>query len=65
MYYLLIPGLDPAGPGYGDDKMPAFRRLDKSDAKYVDIIHSSSPLLGENKEYTLQIFAVKLQLKCS
>ena len=43
-----LPGLDPAGPGYGDDEMPTFRRLDKTDAKYVDIIHSSHPLLGKD-----------------
>ena len=43
-----LPGLDPAGPTYGDDEMPAFRRLDKTDAKYVDIIHSSHPLLGKD-----------------
>ena len=41
-----ITGLDPAGPSFGDNKMDAAHRLDKTDANYVDIIHTSYALLG-------------------
>lgn len=35
-----ITGLDPAGPSF--DKMNRFERLDKTDAKLVDIIHTNA-----------------------
>ncbi|KAK4872645.1 hypothetical protein RN001_014674 [Aquatica leii] len=39
-----ITGLDPAGPGYND--VPAIYRLDPSDAKLVDVIHTNMRLLS-------------------
>ncbi|KAI5635864.1 lipase domain-containing protein [Phthorimaea operculella] len=39
-----ITGLDPAGPCFAN--MPRDKRLDKSDALYVDVIHSNSLIEG-------------------
>ncbi|KAK0167249.1 hypothetical protein PV327_004674 [Microctonus hyperodae] len=39
-----ITGLDPAGPGF--ELNPPHKRLDKSDAKFVDVIHSDTTWLG-------------------
>lgn len=42
-----ITGLDPALPGFTDDQQPN-RMLDKSDAQFVDVIHTCAGLLGHN-----------------
>jgi len=34
-----VTGLDPAGPGFRDESLP--NRLDASDAKFVDVIHTN------------------------
>ncbi|XP_023083281.1 lipase member I isoform X5 [Piliocolobus tephrosceles] len=39
-----ITGLDPAGPKFS--RKPPYRRLDYTDAKFVDVIHSNSNGLG-------------------
>ncbi|XP_011885170.1 PREDICTED: lipase member I isoform X3 [Cercocebus atys] len=39
-----ITGLDPAGPKFS--RKPPYRRLDYTDAKFVDVIHSNSHGLG-------------------
>lgn len=39
-----ITGLDPAGPLFDWDKPES--RLDKNDAKYVEIIHTNGAFLG-------------------
>lgn len=36
-----MSGLDPARPGFTDDEISQDGRLDKSDAIFVDIIHTS------------------------
>ena len=48
-----ISGLDPAGPLFSGKKSPV--RLDKDDAKFVDVIHSNTEIalgmgLGTNEE---------------
>ena len=48
---MLISGLDPAGPKLAEDDTHRNISLDKTDAKFVDIIHSDAetPLLGTLK----------------
>ncbi|XP_054772596.2 pancreatic triacylglycerol lipase-like [Lytechinus pictus] len=41
-----ISGLDPAGPGFGGKRVRNFCRLDKSDARFVDVIHTDGELIA-------------------
>ncbi|XP_030839198.1 pancreatic lipase-related protein 2 [Strongylocentrotus purpuratus] len=41
-----ISGLDPAGPGFGGKRVRNFCRLDKSDATFVDVIHTDGELIA-------------------
>ena len=41
--YIIYTGLDPAGPAFYD--VSSTERLDKSQASYVDIIHSNGGTL--------------------
>ena len=44
-----ITGLDPAGPLFNHNLIKQFtKKLDKSDARYVDIIHSDASLVNFN-----------------
>ena len=42
--FLLLPGLDPAGPWFDVDDDSV--RIDKTDAEWVDIIHTNGRSLG-------------------
>ncbi|KAJ0175653.1 hypothetical protein K1T71_008812 [Dendrolimus kikuchii] len=46
-----ITGLDPARPLFEIPSMPPEYRLEKSDADFVDIIHTSSGLLGYKRSH--------------
>ena len=44
LYFTLLKGLDPASPFYSYANVDV--RLDPTDAKFVDVIHTDMPLYG-------------------